>query len=360
LSKNLISGNEEVVSEESDGASKKTIIGVLASHDDMPINEDLASFFLTVYEKRVEMIYENLIDNFHFVFTGGTYDRIFGNGYSSPLLADAVRRFFTTPPNCCITRIAPAREGGIIFLSYLVTQRMCSIVWPFFAPNEAHWLRPENLAFLRLCDQWRAKKLMNRGSLLSWLFQESNFDANRNRRPIGVLSAYVDSKPPIETGDANVTRVIENNVLNRFTNLDFSQKTIALIAHNEMKSRMIEFATDHEMELRKFKKIIATGTTGKQVAEAISLGTIRRARGTSGTNDVILCNSGPKGGDIEIAHDILKDKCDVVIFFLDPLNPHPHIDDIRVVFQACMMKKDVIMITNEMHARDFMTRVVRT
>jgi len=130
----------------------------------------------------------------------------------------------------------------------------------------------------------------------------------------------------------------------------FDEMTIALIAHDEMKSRMIEFAIDHEQELEKFKTILATGTTGREVAAATS---------KKIDDKMVRYHSGPKGGDIEIAIAILNGYCDIVIFFIDPLRPHPHIEDIRVVFQACMLKDQVVMITNEMHAREFMSRVVR-
>jgi methylglyoxal synthase len=136
----------------------------------------------------------------------------------------------------------------------------------------------------------------------------------------------------------------------RATPKSFGDMTIALIAHDEMKARMIEFAVDHEAELVKFHTILATGTTGREVAAATS----RKL-----DDKMIRYHSGPKGGDIEIATMILHDLCDVVIFFVDPLRPHPHIEDIRVVFQACMVSDHVVMITNEMHAREFMARVVR-
>jgi methylglyoxal synthase len=130
---------------------------------------------------------------------------------------------------------------------------------------------------------------------------------------------------------------------------EFKDMTIALIAHNEMKTRMVEFAVDHEQELNKFGTILATGTTGREVAGST----------TSLLKKMVRHHSGPKGGDIEIATAILAGQCDVVIFFIDPLSPHPHIDDIRVVFQACMVSDRVVMITNEMHAREFMSRTVR-
>jgi methylglyoxal synthase len=85
---------------------------------------------------------------------------------------------------------------------------------------------------------------------------------------------------------------------------------VALIAHDEMKKRMIDFAIDHEDELNAFGRIIATGTTGREVAAATS----RRIE-----NKLIRCHSGPHGGDIELATAILYGCCDLVIFFVDPL-----------------------------------------
>ena len=74
---------------------------------------------------------------------------------------------------------------------------------------------------------------------------------------------------------------------------------------------------------------------------------------------IVPLNSGPLGGDIEIAVEVLFDQCDVIIFFVDPLHPHPHTDDIRVVFAAAMRTPTVRVLANEMQAREWMDRVVR-
>jgi methylglyoxal synthase len=125
--------------------------------------------------------------------------------------------------------------------------------------------------------------------------------------------------------------------------------TIALIAHNEMKERMIEFALDFERELGRFEYILATGTTGREV----------EANARSLHDKIYRFHSGPKGGDIEIATEVLFGRCHVVIFFIDPLNPHPHIEDIRVVLGACMLQPHVRMLTTEAQAREWMRRVIR-
>jgi methylglyoxal synthase len=197
---------------------------------------------------------------------------------------------------------------------------------------------------------------MNAGSVMAWFDYESALDTRRNlltcppelrlERSPGVMITLPLIQPPprAEWGGGETPRTLHGH------RKLFAEMTIALIAHDEMKTRMIEFVTDHERELNKFGTILATGTTGREVAAATSREIDKK---------MVRHHSGPKGGDIEIATAILYGFCDVVIFFVDPLKPHPHIEDIRVVFQACMVSDQVVMITNEMHAREFMSRVVR-
>jgi len=257
-----------------------------------------------------------------------------------------------------VTRLPGGNEGGVIVLSNFISNRQCSIVWPFFDPFDTHWLRPDILAFQRLADHCHAKRLMNRGSVLTWFEHEAEADASRNLQlcpPTLRLGLEEDEeerpglpftyRKPLICHDGKQPRIEWQG-----RPLAFADMTVALIAHYEMKPRMIDFAIDHERELYKFGRILATGTTGHEVLAAT---------GRKMEKKMVRYHSGPKGGDIEIATAILYDQCHVVIFFVDPLNPHPHIEDVRVVFQSCMFKDQVVMITNEMHAREFMSRVVR-
>jgi methylglyoxal synthase len=334
---------------------RKTLIGVLAGNDCKMPNERLVSLFSHFYRQPSR----GRLEHFHFVFTGDTHDHIFfgSRDLGFPALPADVADWLRD--DCGVTRLPSAQEGGVIVLSYLISQRECSIVWPFYAPNANHWQRNENLAFMRLCDQWRVKRFMNAGSVMMWFDHEAELDAKRNlhkcppelrleRRDGEWIPVSFPPPPDRELWDWRPG--LESVAQFRPETKRFRDMTIALIAHDEMKSRMIEFAVDHEDELNRFNTILSTGTTGREVAAA-----------TSQQIDLKMVrhHSGPKGGDIEIATAILYGLCDVVIFFVDPLKPHPHIEDIRVVFQACMVSDQVVMITNEMHAREFMSRVVR-
>lgn len=327
---------------------RKTLVGVLAGHDDRRPNASLVATFTHLHR------YSARLDHFHFVITGGTWDRIFYGDDDLELspLPDNVAEWLRARA----TPLPAATQGGVILMSYLISQRECSIVWPFYSANGNHWQRHENLAFIRLCDQWHVKRLMNRGSVLMWFDNEADVDRNRNLQsipPQPTLERLAGARVPIPL-DARTPRTLSRRgrpiSALKPKEKEFSEMTIALIAHDEMKSRMIDFAIDHEAELKKFGTILATGTTGREVAAATS---------EEIHDKMIRYHSGPKGGDIEIATAILYGLCDVVIFLVDPLRPHPHVEDIRVVFEACMISDHVVMITNEMHAREFMSRVVR-
>ncbi|MDO8519999.1 MAG: methylglyoxal synthase [Deltaproteobacteria bacterium] len=96
-------------------------------------------------------------------------------------------------------------------------------------------------------------------------------------------------------------------------------KTIALIAHDGKKPDMVAFVKDHIELIRKFK-IVATGTTGKYVEKA--------------GLPVTKVETGPKGGDAQIAAMIVEKKLDGIIFLRDPLGIHPHEPDIFMLLRV--------------------------
>ncbi|GDX33330.1 methylglyoxal synthase [Actinomycetes bacterium] len=100
-------------------------------------------------------------------------------------------------------------------------------------------------------------------------------------------------------------------------------KRIALVAHDNMKREMLEWATEHKEELRRHV-LIATGSTGKLVADSTGL-TLERMR------------SGPLGGDQQIGARISDGGIDVLLFFWDPLEPQPHDPDIRALLRIAVV-----------------------
>ena len=102
--------------------------------------------------------------------------------------------------------------------------------------------------------------------------------------------------------------------------------TIAIVAHDQRKSDMVEWAAHNATTLSKHK-LICTGTTG---------GLVKKAFLNLGINSEIICvNSGPLGGDAEIAALVVHKKIDLAIFLIDDLNPQPHEADIQMLLRQC-------------------------
>ncbi|QYA26407.1 methylglyoxal synthase [Gramella sp. MT6] len=114
-------------------------------------------------------------------------------------------------------------------------------------------------------------------------------------------------------------------------------KTIAIIAHDGKKPEMVQFLNENRDILHsKQLKIIATGTTGSKTEAA--------------GYEVEKLLSGPLGGDAQIAARIAEGLVDMVIFFRDPLDKHPHEPDIFMLMRLCDVH-NVPLATNPATAR---------
>lgn len=96
---------------------------------------------------------------------------------------------------------------------------------------------------------------------------------------------------------------------------------IALIAHDNKKSTMIEFVKEQE-QILKNHNLYTTGTTGLRIMENTSLKVNRFL-------------SGPFGGDQQIGAYVAEGKIDLVIFFRDPLTAQPHEPDVSALMRLC-------------------------
>lgn len=98
--------------------------------------------------------------------------------------------------------------------------------------------------------------------------------------------------------------------------------TIAIIAHDGKKADMVGFIKDHlDFLKQRGVNLIATGTTGLHLQQA--------------GLEVNRMESGPVGGDAQIASRIVEKQIDMVIFFRDPLGKHPHEVDVNMLMRLC-------------------------
>ena len=106
---------------------------------------------------------------------------------------------------------------------------------------------------------------------------------------------------------------------------------VAIIAHDGKKADLVAFATFNRDRLKNCD-LIATGTTGRLLVEKVGL-------------DVEVLESGPVGGDVQIASRVVEGRVDAVIFIVDPLDKHPHDPDIQTLLRICNVR-NVPLATN--------------
>jgi methylglyoxal synthase len=112
-----------------------------------------------------------------------------------------------------------------------------------------------------------------------------------------------------------------------------ASKNIALVAHDNMKQDLVEWAQYNYHTLLRHR-LVCTGTTGLLVEEAI--------RGKAGEAldpgfSIQRLKSGPLGGDQQLGALIAEGKIDCVIFFWDPMSPHPHDVDVKALLRIAVL-----------------------
>ena len=112
-------------------------------------------------------------------------------------------------------------------------------------------------------------------------------------------------------------------------------RTVALIAHDAMKPEMLAYADEHFDVLSRFASRVATGTTGQRLNE------LAWSRGwPKGEPWVERYQSGPLGGDAQIADLVLEGRCQRAIFFEDPHVARQHEADIQLLERAVTTRTD--------------------
>ena len=296
------------------------------------------------------------------------------------------------------------REGGVVELAAMVADRDCEVFIFLSDPLDRVSDAPENRALQRLCKELNVRLINTLAGAEQWALYEAALSIKewQTRKRKRKTRAPVARK-----GKANIDEHGEP------THPTIGDQTLALISHDAKKDEMVAFVNRHHDFLRRYDRILTTGTTGyllkllfadNRQVKRIETAARASLEGSPGRivnllKDVwliklLFCNpekrshiegmaakslrgkyavmkkelegreerwdsahsgprpeltgparefvnlimpmaSGPKGGDVLIAKEVLNHHCHAIVFFQDPGTAQPHEPDIRLFERTC-------------------------
>lgn len=250
------------------------------------------------------------------------------------------------------------RQGGLVYITHEVVKGHVDVVIYFMDPRDPTSIYPETTALKRVCVTKNTFFLSTYASAVEW--------ASLAWLGTGSYGDYLLEPLKVETLNSQGGNTIAKNL---------TKQKIALIAHDARKAKMLEFAlVNHRSLLEKFHTRVATGTTGgyingdldrnilleelkEELQKAKSpeereeiakdVGVIEHIIQENITIDIVRQASGPKGGDVEIAHQVIEGECDKVIFFEDPYLARPHEADIQLLERTCRFQGERVVCLSD-------------
>ncbi|MCF3946438.1 methylglyoxal synthase [Acidiphilium sp. AL] len=233
-----------------------------------------------------------------------------------------------------LVRLPPAREGGVIRLTAMTVPDATgrsALDWVIYLldPIDPITVFPEMHALKRQCVVHGKPFLTNRAAASEWCAL--------------AWSHRTDSRDPVLA--PQIARWVRPERV--------GEETIGLIAHDSQKRTMLEFVRAHRAVLSRFGRRLATGTTGgllngeipaRMAGEAESL---RDLLPPTPENWVIRYQSGPRGGDAQIAVEVLDGHCRRLVFFEDPHVAREHEADIQLLERATRFAPDGCLCVND-------------
>ncbi|TVQ15725.1 MAG: methylglyoxal synthase [Bacteroidetes bacterium] len=111
------------------------------------------------------------------------------------------------------------------------------------------------------------------------------------------------------------------------------RKTIALVAHDNRKKELVEWA-DWNRDALLNHDVICTGTTGKIIEETL---TSKLTPTEMRDFRLTRLKSGPLGGDQQLGSLIVDGKIDMMVFFWDPMQQQAHDVDVKALLRITVL-----------------------
>lgn len=204
-----------------------------------------------------------------------------------------------------LQNVGSGRAGGLMRLVSKVAggvgpESALDGIFFFVDPIDPTSLYPEAQALKRQCVIHGKPFIATLAGAMEWLAIEAMISKKNGALPIDMLHSF-----------------------------DLGSQSVAMIAHDAQKKEMIAFAAEHFDTLSLYKSRVATGTTGGLLNDMAW--SKHWPRDTPWVN---CFQSGPLGGDAQIAELILDGQCQKVIFFEDPHVARQHEADIQLLERA--------------------------
>lgn len=132
----------------------------------------------------------------------------------------------------------------------------------------------------------------------------------------------VETRPTFLVWSAGRARRLRGSMTYKTIPMGLNKK-IALVAHDNMKRALVEWAKFNR-DLLAHHKVYATGTTGALLEKELGF-------------PIIKLQSGPLGGDQQIGAKIVDGEIDFLIFFWDPLEQQPHDPDVKALLRMAVV-----------------------
>ncbi len=252
----------------------------------------------------------------------------------------------------------PGYRGGIVQITARVSERaktkeqepgtlpqrnrLDRVIY-FIDPRDPTSIYPESIALKRDCVVTHTPFLATLSAARDWAAFTWFVDDSGARRDYFLSAEFVE----------RLYRQVLKLPSQRAAQVSLRHQTIALIAHDRMKADMLRFVRQNLPLLARFKRRVATGTTGnllagkwprrlsrkKNAAVLKEYRLLRRAIGSAKAKgiswNVEPQKSGPRGGDVQIAELVLRGECQRAVFFEDPHVSREHEADIQLLERTC-------------------------
>jgi methylglyoxal synthase len=112
-------------------------------------------------------------------------------------------------------------------------------------------------------------------------------------------------------------------------------KNVALVAHDNRKKDLVEWV-EWNYQILLNHNLICTGTTGLMIERVIRQ-KLEKESSENILKSITKLKSGPLGGDQQLGAMITEGEIDVLIFFWDPMQPHPHDVDVKALLRIAVV-----------------------